>query len=133
MWLSRAEAEQYRGCKVARFEDALRIIAESSVPNLRLMWDLRGPFPKNYVEIFLDIYNETRGSGNVMWLTGYNARNLELVQNITRRFPDLAWAYSADFYWNLTNIQEARDAGFAFINAPAPAPDLGQTDLTKIV
>lgn len=135
-WLSQAEAESYRGCQIPTMRSVLETIKNSTLPHLKVMWNVRGPRPLEWVKQLGSIVNETGMQKNTIWLTSVNFDFFNsTVPDLMSVAPGITdFAVAMDIF-NLTYAQEVVSVGFQYMNSPLQMPndELAQSNLTNIV
>jgi glycerophosphoryl diester phosphodiesterase len=121
-WLSRADAETYlHGCHVPTFPEVLRVLA--TVPDLHIMWNVRGRMPKDGVQVLLQMVAEAYMNNRTLWLAGDNPEYRHAVQgNISAFCPGVRLSLGDDYLTNATYLRDAFEHGFEFVNSPMQLP-----------
>ncbi len=120
-WLSQDEAQSYdNGCGVPTFAQVLKAVA--AVPDLLIMWNVRGGRPRRYAEQLLSAVSAAGLNNRTVWLTGLDSHLATLQYNISSLAPGVRLAIEDDTLSDTEMLREAQEHGFQFVNSPLVLP-----------
>lgn len=130
-FLSKSEAELYRGTKIPSLIQYLRVVREKA-PNLRLIWDPLGLRPLNWIRQLLYMINATETASQVFWISnGENATEIsDLRDSIDEIAPGVTLVSDADV--SNSTLEQNIFWGFSGWNGPLGTPDDQLRDLKNL-